>query len=178
MEHRHCTWQHKDYTILAGNELVNGVGYVQHGHVIRLDPIVLMYAVKIELHTTTSFTGGGGNSWTIKLCLGSHCSETTTTLPSSHTLTVTDLSTIYDRFFPDFQVIDVGCSLKVSNGLNPVTVYGISLRWWLYEKDTHGDYAKPTERLLIEPNIVDKRGLNAKDKEAESFEYLSGLRMP
>ncbi len=170
-------WQHKDYTILAGNELVNGVGYVQHGHVIRLDPIVLMYAVKIELHTTTTFAGGGGDNWTIQLCLGTTCSRTTTILPSSHELMVTDLSSFYDRFFPEFRARDVGCSLKVSNNANPVTMYGVSLRWWLYEKDTHGDYAKPTERLLIEPNIVDKQYLNAKDKEADSFEYLSGLRM-
>ena len=177
MEHRHNMWGHQDYTILAGNERVNGVGYTQYGHVIRLDPIVLVYAVKIELHTTTSFAGGGVDSWTIKLCMGTNCVEDSTLAASSHALTVTDISRSYTRFFPDFEPIDLGCSIKVSNAANPVDVFGVSLRWWLYEKDTHGDYAKPTDKLLIEPSIIDKRYVEVRDKEADEFEYLSGLGM-
>lgn len=176
MEHRHSYWAHQDYTIIAGRQVVTATSYAQTGPVLRLDPVVLMFAVKIELHLTTTFAGPP-DSFSIMLCLGSHCIERETFRASTHALSISDLSGEYGRFFPEFEAVDMGFAVKVSNAASPLSLHGAMLRWVLYEKDTFGDYEKPTSRLLIDKHLADKALIRMRDKEAEQFKYLSGLSM-
>ena len=178
MEHRHSYWRHQDYTLLAtGTGKIDTAAYAAKGHIVRLDPVVLMYTVQVEWFATVSFTAGGGDTFTLKLDLGYDDIKVSSGRDYTHDLIVTDVSEYFLPFFKTFDPIDVEFSAKVSNPFHALEASGMSLRFTLWERDSFGDYAKPTTRLLTDPYLSQRVLIQKYDKLSDEFTYLSGLRL-
>lgn len=177
MEHRHSYWRHQEYSFHTADVAdITSLVYVPVGQVVRLDPIVLMYATRVEFFVTTTFIGAGP-TFTMQLDLGAEVIEETFTAPSTHELAVLDISEYFVSFFKNFEPVDAALSIKVSHAARPVRLYGANLRFTLWERDSFGDYAKPTTRLLTEPYLSTKAWIQRYDKLSDEFTYLSGLRL-
>ena len=177
MEHRHSYWRHQEYMLRgADSGAITSLAYIYAGQVVRLDPIVLMYATKAEFFITSTFAGGG-DTFTIKLELGTETIEEAFTATTTHELTMVDISEYFVSFFKNFVEVDAEMSIKVSNAATPVRVYGANIRFTLWERDSFGDYAKPTTRLLTDPYLSTKTVIQKYDKLSDEFTYLSGLRL-
>lgn len=178
VEHRHGYWRHQEYPFWVGGAAttIDSLTYVLRGQKIRLDPVVLMYTTKVEFFTTVDFSGAG-DTFSMKVDLGSVEIEEIFTDTYVHGLICLDVSQHFILFFKQFQVVDADLSIKVSNAASRVAVYGVGLRFTLWERDTFGDYAKPTSRLLTNPFLSQKVYIQKADKASDEFQYLSGLKV-
>ena len=177
MEHRHSYWRHQDYQFRgADTGGIASLVYIPVGQVVRLDPVVLMYATEVVWYSTVTFPGGG-DTFTLKLDLGYEEIEETCTATYVHELIAVDVSEYFIPFFKTFAEVDAEMAIKVSNVATSVKLWGSHLRFTLWERDSFGDYAKPTARLLTEPYLTQKDVIQRRDKLSDEFTYLSGVRL-
>jgi hypothetical protein len=176
LHHTHSYWNDKIITLFAGNEAINSTIYKPKGLKGYLQPVDLMYIVSADLVITSSFAAGGGDTYSIKLSVDADDYEYLFSDAITYDNEVTNISKPMKNFFKKFETSNVNISVKVSNAANPVIIYGAYLRFTTYQEDTYGDYESPTNPMLITDSIVNKDYIKKLDVEAQSFEYISGIK--
>ena len=175
MHHHHALWDDKIITLCASGTSYTNTTYLAIGAKVVLNPAVLVYAVKAELVTTAEFTAGGGDSFIIKLSVGSNDYEYTFTSALTYENSITDISIPITDFFKDFVEKEFSISVKVSNAGNPVTLHGAYLKFTIYLEDSYGDYSNSVAPMLIDKSNINKESIKKLDILSRDFEYLSGI---
>ena len=174
MHHHHALWDDKIITLFASGTRYTNTTYQAIGAKVVLNPIVLMYIVRAELVTTADFVAGG-DSFTIKLSVGSNDYEYTFTSALTYGNSITDIRVPITDFFNIFEEAEFNISIKVSNAGNPVTLHGAYLKFTIYQEDSYGDYANSVKPMLIARSNINKEPIKLLDDESKEFVYLSGI---
>lgn len=174
LHHFHSVWDDRFITLFAGDKSYNNAAYVPTGAKILINPLILMYAVKAELVLTTTFVPAG-DSYTVKLTIGSSSYEYNFTNTTTHENVVTDIEADIVEFFKVFREDNFSIEIKVSNTANPVTLYGVNLKFTIYLEDSYGDYTNIVTSMLTDSSDIDKSFIKSLDEESKDFTYISGI---
>jgi hypothetical protein len=175
MEHHHGMWTERDYTIFTGDTRINALADQQIGKVLKINPISLMYAVKAEVLITHDFAATPPETFTVTLSECAGLTRLVSNTASTYEVLTWDVSDYARTILKEICTVGLSTFFKVSNNIVPITVYGVTLRFLMFQTDTFGGYENPVDQLLMLDTKTSKEYLLKRKKESLDFRYLSGL---
>ena len=173
--HQHAFWNSINYTLFAGDTRYTTSSYRSVGAKILLSPLDLMYAVRAKLIVTSTFAGKGADSYCIGFNIGLNSYEYYSREATSFSNYTIDIEEPMRNFFKEFNEAETYIRVKVSNIGVPLDLFGVTLSFVTYGKDTYGDYSDIVVPLLYNPSNVDKKYIRNLTSKSEDFSYFTDI---